>query len=257
MTRRRILNITSEKKQDNRLTFSNVDTPAVAPTLKNVSLVGGTTYIIPYIPTAMDRSVGSAVSPIIPGYRGTSKIFARGYRERISFGTNTPAQWSLRRVCFRMRGNAIVNSTSAISPLWHEASPNGFTRSATQANGTGLGTAITNEIFKGEAGVDWTNFFTAPLDTNRVTVEYDKQFHFRSTSDSPHVRHFKLWHPMNKNLVYRDDENGETINTSVLSTSGSQGMGDYYIVDFWVCATPTTDNNCAINYEGTMYWHER
>lgn len=257
LTRRRILNIASVKKQDNRLTFSNVDTPAVAPTQKDVLIVGGQTYVIPYMPTAMDRSVGGATVPVIPGYRSATEVFMRGYRERISIRSNTPAQWSLRRVCFRFKGNSIVNATSGISPLWHEVSPNGFTRSATNANGTGLGTEIYAQLFKGEPNVDWQNPFTAPIDTNRVTIAYDKQFHFRSHNDTPHTHHFKLWHGMNKKFYYRDDESGEGNNTSVLHTSGARGMGDYYIVDFWVCTTASTDNQLAINYEGTLYWHER
>jgi len=256
VSRRRLLNITSKKKQDNRLTFSNVDTPGSAPTLKNIIMTGGATYMIPHIPTAMDRTVGST-TPDVPGYRESTTIFARGYRERISIGTNTPAAWSLRRICFRLKGNAIINSATTNTPLWLETSPNGFVRSATNAMGTALGTAILGEIFKGEINVDWNNYFTAPIDTNRVSLAYDKQFHFRSQNDSPHNHHFKLWHPMNKNLMYRDDENGESTTTSPLSTSGNAGMGDYYIVDFWNCTTTTTDNTIGLQYEGTLYWHER
>jgi len=256
MSRRRILNITSKKKSDNRLTFSNVDTPGSAPTLKAALMVGGSTYMIPYIATAMDRNVGTT-TPGIPGYREDTTIFARGYRERLSLIASTPAQWSLRRICFKLKGTAIVNSTTSTSPLWLETSPFGFVRSATNAIGTALGGAILTEIFKGEINIDWNNYFTAPIDTNRVSIAYDKQFHFRSSNDTPHAHHFKLWHPMNKNLMYRDDENGDGTTTSVLSTSGNAGMGDYYIVDFWSCSSPTTDNTLAVNYEGTFFWHEK
>lgn len=255
ISRRRILQIATTKKQDNRLTFSNVDSPAVAPTQKSVIMVGGVTYMIPYIPTAQDRS--HAVGQNLDHYRDSDDVYMRGYKERLRFTTNNPTSWTHRRVCFTLKGNAIINSVSATSPLWLEASPNGWVRTATQANGTGLGTAITNEIFKGQVGVDWTNYFTAPLDTQRITVMYDKTFHYRSGNDQPHVHDVKLWHAMNKNFFYRDDEFGNNESTGVVHSSSRRGMGDYYIVDFFESLSQDTEDVAQLHYEGTLYWHER
>jgi len=257
MSRRRILNIASEKKQDNRITFSNVDTPAAVLTAKRVLMQGGSTYLIPYIPTAQDRVIASGPTPDIPGYRTRQNVFMRGYKERVNIVSSTPAQWSLRRICFRLKGNIITNTTTALNPLWHEVSPQGFTRSATQAFGTPLGDAIQDQIFKGAPFIDWNNPFNANLDTDRVSVAYDKIFHFTSGNQSPYTKNIKFWHPMNKNFTYRDDEQGEGLVTSVLHTSGLKGMGDYYIVDLWTCTTSTTDNELSVSYEGTLYWHER
>jgi len=257
MSRRRILNIATTKKQDNRLTFSNTDSPGVAPTQKNMVLSGGSVYMIPYLATAQDRSISGATAPIIPGYRGTTEVFMRGYRERISLAANSDTQWTLRRICFRFKGNAIINAATTLTPLWLEVSPNGFVRTASNVIGTGLQTELQSQMFKGEPNIDWSNLFTAPLDNNRITVAYDRTFHFRSGNGSAHVHNMKLWHPMNKKFYYRDDESGDGNNTSVLHTSGIKGMGDYFIVDIWQGATPETDDVLTVSYEGTLFWHER
>lgn len=256
MTRRSVLNAASNKYQDNRLTFSNVDSPLAIPTQKNVVMTGGQTYMIPYIPTAMDRTSDSGAVNI-PGYRTKDEVFMRGYRERVTFVTSSAHQWDLRRICFKLRGNAIISNVSGTSPLWYEATPNGWTRTATQALGTALGTSILNELFKGAFNIDWNDYFSAPIDTNRVTIAYDKQFHFRSGNEEAHSRNFKLWHPMNANFYYRDDENGSVQQSSTIHSSGKRGMGDYYIVDFWRCVTGSAEDAISVNYEGTLFWHER
>lgn len=255
MSRRRVLNIATQKKHDNRLTFSNVQNGGVPPTQQAVVMNGGPTYIIPYICTAQDRSPATFD---VPNYRQRDDVFMRGYRERIQFSVNNGSSWTWRRICFRLKGNAIINSVSATSPLWLEASPNGWTRSATNANGTGLGTSIISEVFDGQVNVDWTNYFVAALDTNRITVMYDKTRTIKPYgNDQPHNHEYKLWHPMNANFYYRDDESGETSPTSPLHSSGIRGMGDYYIVDFITCSSVDTDDIAVLNYEGTLFWHER
>lgn len=255
LTRRRILQVSTEKKQDNRLTFSNVDSPTTAPTQKPVVLTGGITYLIPYMCTAQDKShLGSGV---IPNYRNRDDVFMRGYKERIRFVTGDSSAWTHRRICFTLKGNAIINSTSATSPLFLEAAPNGWVRTATQANGTGLGNAIINEMFKGNVNVDWTNYFTAKVDTNRVTVMFDKTWHYRAGNDTQHVHDRKLWHPMNKNFYYRDDESGNTQVEGAVHIGGHKGMGDYYIIDIIENVNQDTESIAQLQYEGTLYWHER
>lgn len=258
VTRRRILNVSSVKKQDSRLTFSNVDTPAVAPTQKTVNLVSNQIYMIPYIPTAQDKSpIGGNTSLDIPNYRSKDICYMRGYRERLTFLTDNRTQWILRRICFTYRGTNISTNATTTNPLWWEVAPNGFTRVASQALGTNLGTAIINDMFKGSFNVDWTNYFNAPLDNNRVTVKYDKIFRFGSQNEAPHRHEIKLWHGMNKNLHYRNDEAGGGESETTLSTSGNSGMGDYYIVDFIQAVTTSTSDIAQLSYEGTLFWHER
>lgn len=255
-TRRRILNVATQKKQDNRLTFSNADTPAVAPSQKNLNMTGNNTYIIPYVASFQDIEANSTVYPI-NSYRSRSDVFLRGYKEKLSLLSNSPAQWVLRRCVFHFKGTRITSQTSSTSPLWFKDTTAGFTRSCTQANGTALGSQLTTTMFRGMASRDWNDYFTAPLDTNTITVKYDKTFNFTSGNSSPFERNLKFWHGVNKNFYYRDDEAGASEVTSGLSQEGNKGCGDLYIVDFWRCSTGTADNALSVNLEGTLYWHER
>ncbi|UJO02112.1 Cap [Molossus molossus associated gemykibivirus 1] len=254
VSRRRILQVASEKKQDSRITFSNVDTPLSPPILKAVVLQAGQTYMIPYIPTAQDRT---GAAPELNNYRSRSDVYMRGYKERIIFNTNGGSSWHWRRICWRMKGPAITTNVSTTSPLWLETAPYGFVRSATNANGTALGSAIQSEIFKGQINVDWFNLFTAPLDTNRISVAYDQTRIMKAGNNEPYVQDYKMWHPMNKNFYYRDDENGDNETTSPLHSSGLKGMGDYYILDLFASASSETSDVANVGYEGTLYWHER
>lgn len=257
MSRRRVLNISSEKKQDSRLTFENVSNPALPPVLATnfVPLQAARTYIFPYICTAQDRT---GAAPELANYRSRSDVFMRGYKEHVNFQSRG-GNWHWRRFCFRLKGNAILNSATTTTPLWQEQSPYGFVRTVTDVNGTGLGAAFTSECFKGQINVDWNNYFTAPLDTNRITVMYDKTRVLKGGNDSPYIQDFKLWHGMNKNFYYRDDENGNTESDSPLHISGTRGMGDYYIVDIISSADTIFGSETVggITYEGTLYWHER
>lgn len=258
MSRRRILNVSSQKKQDNRLTWSNANNTANPPTQQGATLTAGNTYMIAHIPTAMDRTDSSNVLlPNLPNYRQVDNPFMRGYRERVQLVTDTPSQWVWRRICFTYKGPNIATNVTSTAPLWLETSANGFVRSAASILGTNVGTALINEVFKGTISVDWNSYFTAPIDTNRVTLKYDKIRTLHADAVSGHAHHVKLWHPMNKTLYYRTDENGPGLSDSVLSSSGNYGMGDYYIVDIFESVTATTDNHMTVSYEGTLFWHER
>jgi hypothetical protein len=113
-------------------------------------------------------------------------------------------------------------------------------------------------IFKGAKGVDWNDPIVAPVDTRRVSLKYDKCITVRSGNANGAVLEKKLWHGMNKNLVYDDDETGDSESTSYSSVDSKPGMGDYYVLDIIQAGTGgTTGDAILVQANSTLYWHEK
>ena len=97
------------------------------------------------------------------------------------------------------------------------------------------------------------------MDTKRVSLLYDKTVHIRSGNEIGIERNYNRWHPVGKNIVYDDkEEGGETLGSSV-SVDSKLGMGDLYILDIidGNGVAETTDGSIYFNPETTVYWHER
>jgi len=254
MSRRRVLNIASNKKKDNRLLWNNVANNTLAMAQGPIVLTAGTNYIIPYVVTAMDVDKANAYPST--SYRESDHVYMRGYKETLRFNFTNGAAWQWRRIAFCMKGERIYQYSTTNVALNLETSPNGWVRSATQANGTPLGNELLNILFDGTLGVDWDDLFSAKVDTARVDLKYDQLRSLRGGNGEPRWHTAKIWHPMNKNFIYTDDENGNNQTRSVWHTDAKPGMGDYYIVDFIQCASSTTGSG-SLNMEGCLYWHER
>ncbi len=112
-------------------------------------------------------------------------------------------------------------------------------------------------IFRGTQGIDWVDFFVAKPDTNRIKVYSDTLRTFQSGNQSGRYFKSQKWYPMNENLVYGNDERGETEDPVIYSTAGRQGMGDYYIMDFFDCTTFASADTLFFQPEATLYWHEK
>jgi len=257
MSRRRVLNISSNKKRDARMPFSNINNPGDPPSATTAVLSAGIQYIIPHVVTAMDKTPATAVVDI-ENYRTKSDIYFRGYKENMTFIPNNGNAWIWRRVCFTLRGGEIYQNETITTPLRLEVAPQGFTRTITNANGSALGTAILDVLFRGEQGQDWSSVFNAPTDNRLVTVMYDKTRTLLGGNGESRLHNYRIWHPMNKNFHYDDAEAGSSELSSVYHTMGKQGMGDYYIVDFITCSN-TTPGSATMGFipNGILYWHER
>lgn len=129
----------------------------------------------------------------------------------------------------------------------------------TDVNNTpNLRNSVDGIIFKGAKGVDWNDIIVAPTDTRRVSVKYDKTTLLRSGNANGTIREAKLWHPMNKNIVYNDDESGDKETTQYVSTQSRAGMGDYYVLDLIQAGTGGGAGDlCLIQANSTLYWHEK
>jgi len=238
--------------------FSNINNPGDPPTNTVATLSGGIRYIIPHLPTAMDKTHGgSAAGDNLENYRANSTVFMRGYKENIRFLVNNGNAWLWRRVCFTMKGARIYDFVTTTNPLYLESAPNGWTRSITNANATLVGESILEVLFQGSEGQDWNDVFTAPVDTNSVNLKHDSTRVFRGGNGESRIHMAKMWHPMNANFIYDDKENGNAVTESVFHAEGNRGMGDYYIVDFITCSNTSSASTMQFIPTGRLYWHER
>lgn len=223
------------------------------------------TYLFPWICTWRDNSrQGTKYDTAV---RTASTCYMRGLKERIRLTTNDGTQWLWRRVCFTWRGSELFqqSQTGLTYALQVGTAPGQtFARLVNDFNNiTGTpGSAARNSliglIFKGAAGIDWTNYFSAPIDTDLVTLKYDKTVSLASGNQNGKQIVRERWHPMNKNLTYADDESGEFTLPLGSSTRAKRGMGDYYVIDMFTSATPQSDTSAlAFAPEATLYWHEK
>lgn len=251
MARRRILNISSTKKQDNMLSVTATSTGGT-PTPGPLIIPGNVPVQLVWCATARDRA-STLGSDTVSSVRERDVCYMRGLKERISVVTNNGAAWKWRRICFTAKGlNA--NFGAGVDSLETSA---GWVRLVANQNNTTMGNFLLQYMFKGAQGVDWADAFTAKVDTNRISVKYDKLFRLSSGNSQGKYFDRKFWHSMNHNLVYSNDEAGESEGNDNHSTLGRAGMGDYYVVDFIVCSTNQSGDTLTMNPEATLYWHER
>lgn len=270
MARRRILNVTSRKKQDNMLSFSNTDGNGASQLVKaggfNVS--GSTGYAMSlFSPTARALVTAGVTNQVVDTADRTSvACYMRGYKENLRIQSNSGLPWLWRRICFTYKGPTFsrvlttdavpgqpftpyIDTSIGMSRQWFNLQVNNSPNTVENWNGI---------IFKGARGSDWSDVMTAKVDTTRITVKSDLTRRCVSGNGNGHFSERKLWYPMNKNLVYDDDEIGAGESTSYYSTEAKAGMGDYYVVDYVVPGLGGSASD-VINFTctATLYWHEK
>nr|QJB18685.1 MAG: capsid protein [Genomoviridae sp.] len=253
MTSRRVLNLSSTKKQDNMIPYNTTSTGgngAVGPYGLPYTQVGQFIWCA----TARDR-IGSG-DPNASSLRTSDVCYMRGLKEKILISTNTGLSWRWRRICFTVKN--IVPPVGTPDSL--EVSPNGWVRLIANQWATTYGIGMQGLVFRGASGLDWNDVFTAKTDNTRVSIMYDRTRIIKSGNGNGTMISPKLWHPMNKNLVYDNDESGDNETTSTKSTGGKPGMGDYYVMDFIAAGpggTSATSDGITFSPEATLYWHEK
>lgn len=250
MGRRQILNISSKKKQDNMAPVVT-DNAGGSVTPGPLRIVGNVPMMLLWCATARDRESPTGSDTTI-SVRESDICYMRGLKEKINITTNSAASWHWRRICFTAKGiNSLITAVDSVQTSV------GWTRMMTNINNTTSGNFLLGYVFRGSQGVDWNDAFTAKVDTNRVTLKYDKTRIFASGNQLGRYFKHQNWLPMNKNLHYSNDEAGETESNDTHSSLGKAGMGDYYILDFFTCATNTAGDTMDFTPEATLYWHEK
>lgn len=271
MTKKRILNLTSRKKRNGMLTVTTSGsagtpiTPAIGPTFVN-GVDGG--YYLWCATAQINTGAASAPNPITADSARTSETcYMRGLSEHLRVQTSSGVPWFHRRICFATRstlfrqGLASDSPTNTIQPYYND-SARGIQRWAQNQTNNNSSATVANwngVIFKGSEGADWNDRIVAPVDTTRVDLKFDKTWTLTSGNANGTVKERKLWHRMNKNLTYDDDEVGDReSDTSYFSVTDKRGMGDYYVLDIIQAGTgATTSDLMRMTFNSTLYWHEK
>ncbi len=253
------------------LSWSNTNSTGANATtgIGTLNVQGGLSNWVIFSPTCMNLLQGST-NPnymINTAERTASTCYMRGFKENLRIQTNSHMPWFHRRICFAWRGigpfntqntadtanvntfNPYVDTTNGMERLWFNSSINNTPTTLTAQQGI---------LFKGLYNADWNDFIVAPIDTARVDLKFDKTWTIKSGNESGTLVERKLWHPMNKNLTFDDDESGESMSTNYYSVDSKQGMGDYYIVDIFQSGTGGSASDLLnVSSNSTLYWHEK
>lgn len=267
MSKRRILNTTSRKKRNGMLSWTS--TP-VNGTSTNVSPYAGPAYVSAavsqpslFLWNAIAQDMDS--NSVVPNQssRTATTCYMRGLSEHVRISTSTGLPWFHRRICFTTKfpfapapnagastsRSTFVDTSNGIERLWFNVSNNN--------DSVDIAT-VYSIIFRGASGADWNDPILAPTDPTRISVRFDKTWTYKSGNTVGTVRELKLWHGMNKNLVYDDDEIGSGEQPSYTSTPANPGMGNYFVVDiFSPLPGGSTGDIIRIDSNATLYWHER
>jgi len=216
--------------------------------------------------TARDLgTMGNSPNSIIEKNARTSdNCFMRGLKERVQIGTNDGLPWSWRRIVFASKNpdfrtsTAAPNSGNTINFRVAAETNNGWARVVNQPV---IGGAFDDVIWKGQQNVDWKSFITAPVDTTRVDLMYDRTRQINPGNAQGMNKTYTMWHPMNKTLHYDGDEGGATVAVnSSFSVLDKRGMGDVYVIDVFQPGPGRIiggSSYLTFEPEATLYWHER
>lgn len=258
MTTRRILNVSSTKKKDNMLVYTNVVAPRnqANTTYSNAAAVltgsYAEEYCFPWVASA--REIHTSTTDEVN--RNTSSVYARGLKETIELVITSGRPWQWRRFAFYSKGLMPQFGNAAPFYSYLETS-NGYSRIVNEINGQNKNNFY-SFVFDGVRTVDWSDPMIAKTDSNRVSVCYDKTITLSPQTTSGAIQRFRRWHGVNKNIVYEDDENGVNMIPSAWSTAGRKGVGDLCIVDLFRPATGSAaSDQLTFAPQATWYWHEK
>lgn len=261
MTRKQVLNISSEKKRDTMISVYQAGSAASAA-VGPATLTGAAPTVLLWCATARDNTVsngGNGGGKFQQSTRTATTCYMRGLKEQIYIQTGSGLPWEWRRICFCFRNTALL--LPGVQPFIENS--NGFGRlmynlSSGSATDNSARNALTGFLFKGVVAVDWSSFLTAPVDTSRVDLKYDKTIAIRPDTTVGFTRKYNRWYGMNKNLRYDDDEQAGGMNSSYYSVNDKRGMGDYFVVDFFFPGlNGTTSDTLLFGPTASLYWHEK
>lgn len=273
MSRKSLLNTTSRKKRNTMLTYANTssvngNSVTIGP---GPLVVNGNGAICLFSPTAMDLTDGGGAQGSIAeqAVRTSTTCYMKGFSEKIRIQTSSGIPWFWRRIVFRAKRPTIFNQFQASDTpvqtnggnVSYVDTTNGMERlyfNLVVNTSTATYAAIYAILFKGQSGKDWTDTLSAPVDTSRVDLMSDVSRTITSGNQSGTVRDYSVYYPMNKNLVYDDDENGDAEASAYTSVQDKKGMGDCYILDLFYTGTGgATTDLLQLTSTSTLYWHEK
>lgn len=259
LTRRGINDLTSKKKRDNMLTFSNITVPRSPPPPigPNAAILqgGGNYYNIIWSPTVREKQVNSTTGPTVEdeSTRSSSTTYAKGLRERISIQTNSAVPWTWRRIVFTMKGTANYLAGVPLSTL----TSNGYARTLAELTATQTG-VVQGLVFDGTVTLDWRDPMDAKVDTSLITLLSDRTMIITPQTSSGSVKNVTRYYPFEKTLIYGDDEFGGQTTDTAFAALGKQGMGDVLVYDIFAPRGGAAfSDQMTVDIQSTYYWHEK
>lgn len=263
ISRRRILNVSSTKKQDAMMPWSSNrnDTPSYTsgPILFDRTLSFNANRTMVFVPTARDRTIAGTSDPNSEARRTATSTYARGYAERVTISTNSGLPWRWRRIVFMFKGTSLIADNA--DQFYYERTTQGMSRLQIPTK-TANDVTMDQTIFQGSLDVDWASRMDAPLDRTRIKVVSDVTRTFNPGNQTGTSRTFNTFYPINHTLIYNDDEYGNDTLDVYFSSTHPASCGDMYIVDYFSSmALPepllSGTSQIAVQCEGRYYWHER
>lgn len=255
MSRRRILNITSVKKQDNMLATK---TDSGGGSSKG-PLVTNQAVVMCFMPTA--RKTG--IDPSNPAVRTQQATYGVGYKENVTIDVLTGSVWRWRRIVFSLKGSSLRDyidppgDTGVATYTFFDQVPEGGCNRLLRPMDLAGQTKLFDYLYRGTQNSDWSGLFLGKVDTSRVSVISDKMRYIRPMTQLGTSRSYKMWCPIGHNIIYDDDKESNKIGDSAFSTSSKRGWGDLYVVDIIAPGAATGEYSLQFDVEGTYYFHER
>ncbi len=195
--------------------------------------------------------------------RRKSKCIMKGYRETVELETNNNTCWMWRRIVFTTTGlKERFDQSQANQTVSYDISK-GYTRPLWNIrNGNSEGAArladIYNFVFDGTRSVDWANPFTAKVDRRQCRVYHDRTRTIQSTAGQKgRFWIHKEYYPVNKQIIYADDEDGAGFKNMATYSMGNPGsVGDLFVFDIFDNTSGQSSDTMNIGVGGTYYWTE-
>lgn len=250
-----ITNINRTAPQDGPETYSSQ--PAI--------LRGGDAqnFTLLWCATARDNETNEAGTPgrkFDTSTRSASSCYMVGLKETVEVQVLNGLPWQWRRICFTAKAGSTLDGLLTVSAIAPAFTPVTQTSSGYQRvlNAVPNPTPLYGLVFQGGQNVDWSNPITAKLDSERITIKYDRTISIASGNDEGVIRKYRRYHPMGHNLEYNDDEEGGNTLANQFSVTSKKGMGDYWIMDIILPRVGSSnDDLMTFGTETTLYWHER
>lgn len=256
VTTRRVRNIAARKCRDNMRT-ATLNGDGTFNAYGGLNMQGQNLYGVLFSPTA--RVPASAISPN-SAERVKSRCFVKGFSERINFRTDTGETWRWRRIVFSTTSLAPYLSQNYLTHYYDGT--NGHARSMINIRSGAWSTdldRVYSVIFEGTRAADWANPLTAKVDRNKVKIYADQIFAIQSNNSRGTDKNFKFWYPINKTIVYDEDEEGANNKQYSRWSDGKMGagkVGDVFIFDILSSNENTTGDTAIFSPHCTYYWHE-
>lgn len=268
ISRKRILNVSTRKKQDTMLSFYG-DARESNPTAQGPIVIpasdGGS--CIAWMPSVRLPAENPALAqPTVfdSSTRTSTEIYMRGLKERIEIQTDSSEPWRWRRIVFSFFGKDILQYAGIASSEMGRLdllTSNGYARFNAKLSPSAdvvvnsVHSQLNNKVFKGRLNIDYDNVMNAKTDSNEVKIWYDRTRMITSGNDSGVLKQYHLWHSFNSKFIYDDFEFGGETAGRGFSASNRNSMGDVYVVDYFEPLSAT--GNLRFWPNASLYWHER